>query len=870
MLPWRPQGVPRHQTPPRPQETKPSSPETEDEDSEELAAPPQYFFTSAREIYSGSSKRDALKAWDLSAKENWKGATEEERVQGALLKMEDVLNPATPQTRDRSDSNSAKKRKIDEADSNGGRVAGKGKEKALFIPEGDDEDSDDLEFQDEAGSSRKKRRISEIALENGARGKSKGKGKAREADLVISDDEDDVVIIEEAAGSSTAAKGKGKERQLSSRPSRVLKNSSDSLERRQPAPVRPRSPSPPPSPLAQLLQLLPDLLPSHAEEALASPQFGGNLDKIMDHLLSVPGGYPKVVEEKNEKEKEKEIDFADVKARQRSEGEKNSLYKRLALDQLYTDFALLPTTLIKSTYLSPEIASGYFAPAYLSLYTRSKAGEFDAQLLKTRRKPTKKITKMVPQVGADGQAVAGGKMVEVEQRDEDLEKEMEWVKNKLVAQRKEKKMKLKLEKEEQEEQERMEKLNERARKSGKAKECQCCFDNVALANTVTCAKDHIFCKECAFRNASHRIGDQQYTLPCMTECDALFPPAKYKDWLPEKLRATLERLQAEKELEMAFEGVEGFVKCPFCPFAMYIENENERLFTCLNKEECGKVSCRKCKKEGHVPLTCEEADRESRMGGVHAVEDAMAEAMIRSCPKCQLRYYKGEACNKITCSKCGTISCYICQSIVKDYTHFDQSAPGSTNGNSSKCPLWDDTEVRHFNEVEEARKKAQSTLDAKTQEYVEKLAADKPQRQAPRPLPPPVYGGAQYIPPLPFHYQYGGVPAAPALPARRGRVRQNAAQQALALQAAQFAQQQQMILQQQRQLQLALQQQQALANAVVGGYAFDAGGGAVLGNRVRFQDQPLAAAAPLPPANNAAGRRARLEAIRRRENQNQG
>ncbi|GAA5980301.1 hypothetical protein JCM5350_000936 [Sporobolomyces pararoseus] len=823
MLPWRPQGVPRPQTPPRLEAAQPSSPETEDDDSEELSAPPQYFFTSAREIYSGSSKRDALRAWDLSVRDNWKGATEEDRVQGALLKLEEVLSSASDPTQKVSDSNSAKKRKIDETASDGGRIAAKGKEKALFIPEDDDQDSDEVEIEDGAGSSRKKRRISEIEIENGGgKGKSKGKGKAKEADLVISDDDDDVVIVEEGAGSLTGAnekvKGKGKERRLSTQPSLVLQASANSQERRRPVPSRPRSPSPPPSPLAQLLQLLPDLLPSHASEILASPEFGGNLDKIMDHLLSIPGGYPKVEEKNKEKEKEKEIDFADVKARQRVEGEKSSLYKRLALDQLYTDFALLPTTLIKSTYLSPQIASGYFAPAYLSLYTRSKAGEFDAQVLKNRRKPTKKVTKLVPQVGPDGQAVAGGKMIEVEQRDEELEKEMEWVKNKLVAQRREKKMKLKLEKEEQAEQERMEKLNERARKSGKAKECQCCFDNVALANTVTCAKDHIFCKECAIRNASHGIGDQQYTLPCMTECDALFPPTKYKEWLPEKMRATLERLQAEKELEMAFEGVEGFEKCPFCPFAMYIENENERLFTCLNKEECGKVSCRKCKKAGHVPLTCEEADRESRMGGIHAVEDAMAEAMIRSCPKCQLRYYKGEACNKITCSKCGTISCYICQAIVKDYTHFDQSAPGSINGISSKCPLWDDTEVRHFNEVEEARKKAQSTLDAKTQEYVEKLAADKPERQAPRPPPPPpAYGRLPYVPPVPFHYQYGGVPAVPALPAHRRRVPHNAAQQALALQAAQFAEQQRMILQQQRQLQLALQQQQALANAVVGG-----------------------------------------------------
>lgn len=42
MLPWRPQGVPRPQTPPRFEAAQPSSPETEDEDSEELSAPPQY------------------------------------------------------------------------------------------------------------------------------------------------------------------------------------------------------------------------------------------------------------------------------------------------------------------------------------------------------------------------------------------------------------------------------------------------------------------------------------------------------------------------------------------------------------------------------------------------------------------------------------------------------------------------------------------------------------------------------------------------------------------------------------------------------------------------------------------------------------
>lgn len=46
-------------------------------------------------------------------------------------------------------------------------------------------------------------------------------------------------------------------------------------------------------------------------------------------------------------------------------------------------------------------------------------------------------------------------------------------------------MKVKLEKAEEAEQNRIEQLNEKARKSGKAIECQCCFDEVASQNTGT-------------------------------------------------------------------------------------------------------------------------------------------------------------------------------------------------------------------------------------------------------------------------------------------------------------------------------------------------------------------------------------------------
>ncbi|GAA6014563.1 hypothetical protein JCM11491_004542 [Sporobolomyces phaffii] len=853
MLPWRPAGgAPASHPPsvPGPQQPhRPSSPPP-DSDSDEPSAPPASFFANVREIYPESTRRDHLKAWDLSTRDNNRpDATEEDRVQAAILKMDEVLGRRVVQPGG-AGQGSALKRTL------GGRED-KRIERALFLSD-DDEDHDSMHVKTEevssgTGKPGKKRRIGE------------GKGKARAVDLVLSDDDDDDMYVFESSSNATMAQ-EGKPRQAAG--DRADPIAPPRREARPPTPTR--------SPLAQLLQLLPDLLPSHAEEVLASPQFEGDLDRIMDHLLSVSGGYPKVVVEGDAAKAEEEIDWGDVKVRQRKEGDKSALYKRLALDQLYTDFPLLPTTVIKQTYLSPELASSYFAPAYLSLYTRSKAGDFDQQLLKNRRKPTKKVTKWVR--GEDG---VGGQEVEIEERDDGLEKEMEWVKKKLLAQRKEKKRKQNLEKAEQAEQVRIDKMNEKARKAGRAQECQCCFDEVALEYTAACEKGHLFCHECAIKNASHQIGDQKYTLPCMTDCDSSFSPRGFGAWLPNKMKVALERLQADKESEMAFEGVEGFEKCPFCSFAMYIENENERLFRCLNKEECGKVSCRKCRKEGHVPLSCEEADQESRMGGVHAVEDAMAEAMIRSCPKCKLRYFKGEACNKITCSKCGTLSCYVCGVIVKDYNHFDQSAPGSAGGNSSKCPMFDDTEMRHFNEVEEARKKAQASLDSKTAEYAEKLAADKPDRQAPRhaPIRAPAGGpvaAGPYYPYDGFAYQHHYAPPNPAARprARRGG-RQTAVEREIARQTAEIEamnRQQQAILQQHHALQQALQLQAVAA----GGYAGFGGDGPRVGvppRRVQdpqYQPPPRHGAQPrTPPApvNPDAARQARLEAVLRRMHQ---
>jgi len=60
----------------------------------------------------------------------------------------------------------------------------------------------------------------------------------------------------------------------------------------------------------------------------------------------------------------------------------------------------------------------------LSIYTRLKAGEFNDKLLKGKRKPVKKSTRLE-------RDELTGHVREVEERDEELEREMKWVRDRI-------------------------------------------------------------------------------------------------------------------------------------------------------------------------------------------------------------------------------------------------------------------------------------------------------------------------------------------------------------------------------------------------------------------------------------------------------
>jgi TRIAD3 protein (E3 ubiquitin-protein ligase RNF216) len=135
-----------------------------------------------------------------------------------------------------------------------------------------------------------------------------------------------------------------------------------------------------------------------------------------------------------------------------------------------------------------------------------------------------------------------------------------------------------------------------------------------------CTAGHPFCRECVKNYVADRVGNRQFQLDCMSTdgCDAQLVPAEVRQFVPPKTITLLDKIQQEKELELA--GLGGLEKCPFCvEYAVIIDNPDERLFRC-EKLDCLKVSCRLCKKEGHLGISCAEAEKENSLPSLHAVE----------------------------------------------------------------------------------------------------------------------------------------------------------------------------------------------------------------------------------------------------------
>jgi IBR domain, a half RING-finger domain len=238
---------------------------------------------------------------------------------------------------------------------------------------------------------------------------------------------------------------------------------------------------------------------------------------------------------------------------------------------------------------------------------------------------------------------------------------------------------------------------------GSLVDCQCCFDEAPINRAVNCENDetHFFCNRCINTRAKEQIGSLRHDMTCMdtSGCGAELSKEALTRALPVKISDKLAEIKQLAEIKAA--GLDGLEQCPFCDYqAVCAPVDIDTLFECLSPN-CEKVSCRKCKEESHVPRTCEEAKKDKGLSARHAVEEARSEAMMRPCPRCKVKIIKSTGCNKMTCSNCRAVMCYVCKKDItgRNYEHFGSGA--------TACPLQDHiAEDRHQQEADEAEKAA--------------------------------------------------------------------------------------------------------------------------------------------------------------------
>ncbi|KAI9782754.1 MAG: hypothetical protein M1835_003946 [Candelina submexicana] len=256
-------------------------------------------------------------------------------------------------------------------------------------------------------------------------------------------------------------------------------------------------------------------------------------------------------------------------------------------------------------------------------------------------------------------------------------------------------------------------------------ECQCCFDDLPFNRTTHCNADepHFFCLECARRNASNEIGQSRHKLCCMDSsgCKAEFQRAQIVRFLDDKTLKALDRIKQQDDIRLA--ELEDLVHCPFCDFAAICPPVDvDREFRCHN-QECEKVSCRLCKQETHIPLSCEAYAKENKLLARHAVEEAMTEALLRSCNKCKESYVKEFGCNKMVCPKCRSMQCYVCSKTLAEkegYNHFDGRGQAAAPNQPGKCPLFENTEQRQQEDIQKAEQAALAKVKADNPDMTEK------------------------------------------------------------------------------------------------------------------------------------------------------
>jgi hypothetical protein len=211
-------------------------------------------------------------------------------------------------------------------------------------------------------------------------------------------------------------------------------------------------------------------------------------------------------------------------------------------------------------------------------------------------------------------------------------------------------------------------------------ECGCCCDEVYKKDLLKCSKTadmnltkaHVVCKTCLSSYINEQLASGNTELSCICNMDCK------SDYIENTLAQLDPKLYKRYNETVTYEQIkkanpENFHLCPKCRlYGIIIDPDVLKTMDSLQckNSECKFVSCLKCEKTYHPTVKCEylQANQTLRI----SIEEILTTNRVRHCPNpaCKQEFVRFDGCAKMTCSKCNTLSCYVCLQIINDYGHF--------------------------------------------------------------------------------------------------------------------------------------------------------------------------------------------------------
>ena len=240
--------------------------------------------------------------------------------------------------------------------------------------------------------------------------------------------------------------------------------------------------------------------------------------------------------------------------------------------------------------------------------------------------------------------------------------------------------------------------------------CFCCMDeSFSHTDLISCSNansslPHLICNDCFTRHLDVQLQSGIVTKACMFDasdkCGGEYVITQILSHLDvDKGKKFEECLELETIKQLAAV-CDNYQICPLCnKFGCIVENlQGMGGWVYLPCGRCGVSWCSRCQKKSHGQDYCykfnfteDTVEEEKNKIIDEVIQNIIYEKMTHYCLKCTRRFVKEEGCNLMTCPSCSTMSCYICNEILKPdalgnkYWHFTGHTGSSV---VAKCPLW--------------------------------------------------------------------------------------------------------------------------------------------------------------------------------------